>query len=195
MDKVELLESVRKDIIDRNVCPDLALGANNLVMGSGSVDADIIFIGEAPGRKEDEVGVPFVGASGRLLDEMLLSIGLKRSEIYITNIVKYRPPNNRDPSPLEKQEFLPYLLRQIYIIKPKIIVTLGRHSMEYFLPGSKISEVHGEPAQVNVNRADGDLSLVVVPLFHPAVALYNGSMRNVLLSDFAKLPDITRSLD
>src|SRR5690606_38908114 len=126
-DKQTALEQIAADIVTSNICPDLAKTATQLVFGEGNPDADIVFIGEAPGKKEDETGKPFVGAAGRFLDEMLESIGLSRQDIYITNIVKYRPPGNRDPLPSEKQEFLPYLAEQIKVIEPKLIVTLGRH--------------------------------------------------------------------
>ncbi len=186
MDKQQLLDQIKADIVNNNICPDLAKTATNLVMGDGSVDAQILFIGEAPGKNEDEQGLPFVGAAGKFLNEMLQTIGLERKDVYITNIVKYRPPNNRDPLPDEKEAFWPYLLRQIKILQPKLIVTLGRHSMEYFLPSSKISQVHGEP------KRRGDL--VIMPLFHPAAALYNGAMRQTLIDDFQRIPKILELL-
>lgn len=184
--KQQLLEQIRADIIQNNICPDLAQAANNLVMGDGSVDADIVLIGEAPGKNEDLQGLPFVGAAGKFLNEMLASAGIDRSDVYITNIVKYRPPNNRDPLPDEKKAFWPYLVRQIEVINPKIIVTLGRHSMEYFIQGAKISQVHGQPQLISLN----DKKVYIVPLYHPAAALYNGSMRATLIEDFNKLPKI-----
>jgi DNA polymerase len=184
--KQALLEQIKADIIDRDICPDLAKTATNLVMGDGNVDADIVFIGEAPGKNEDETGLPFVGAAGKFLDEMLATAGMKRSDVYITNIVKFRPPNNRDPLPEEKKAFWPYLVRQLDVIRPKIVVTLGRHSMEYFLPEQKISAVHGQPKRISF----GEGKIVIVPLYHPAAALYNGSMRATLIEDFMKLPTI-----
>lgn len=126
MDKSLALDELRSKILADNVCPDLAHTATQLVMGDGNPDADIVFIGEAPGKSEDEQGKPFVGASGKFLNEMLASINLKREDVYITNIVKYRPPNNRDPSTEEKRAFWPYLMRQLEIIDPKVIVTLGQ---------------------------------------------------------------------
>ncbi len=147
-DKKSQLEAIRADILKQNICPELAATATNLVMGEGSADADIVFIGEAPGKNEDLQGLPFVGAAGKFLNEMLASINLNREDIYITNIVKYRPPNNRDPEPDEKKAFWPYLVRQLKVIDPKIVVTLGRHSMEYFLPRAKISAVHGDPKRI-----------------------------------------------
>lgn len=189
--KETLLEQIKADIIDNNVCPDLAKTAKNLVMGDGNINTDIVFIGEAPGKNEDETGLPFVGAAGKFLNEMLATIGMNRDDIYITNIVKYRPPNNRDPLPEEKAAFWPYLVRQLDIIRPKIVVTLGRHSMEYFLPDKKISMIHGQPKRISF----GDSRIVIVPLYHPAAALYNGSMRATLIEDFMKLPTIINILE
>jgi uracil-DNA glycosylase family 4 len=185
-DKQEQLDEIQAKIVADNVCEDLAKQATQLVFGDGNPDADIVMIGEAPGKNEDEQGKPFVGAAGRFLNEMLEMIGLKRADVYITNIVKYRPPNNRDPFPDEKQAFLPYLKQQLEIIKPKLIVLLGRHSMESLLPGLKISQVHGQP-----KRSQGQ---VYLPLFHPAAALYNGAMRQTLIDDFAKIPLILEKI-
>ncbi len=184
------LEHIATDILESNICQSLAETAHNLVMGAGNVDADIVFIGEAPGKNEDEQGLPFVGAAGRFLDEMLASATMSREDVYITNIVKYRPPNNRDPLPEEKAAFWPYLLKQLQIIDPKVIITLGRHSMEYFLPGMKISDIHGEPKRVQF----GDHKVVIIPLFHPAAALYNGSLRQTLIDDFIRVPKIIEQL-
>jgi uracil-DNA glycosylase family 4 len=189
--KETLLEQIRADIIDNNICPDLAKTATNLVMGDGNINTDIVFIGEAPGKNEDEQGLPFVGAAGKFLNEMLATVGMDRSDVFITNIVKYRPPNNRDPLPEEKKAFWPYLVRQLDIIRPKIVVTLGRHSMEYFLPDMKISMIHGQPKRIPF----GDTKIVIVPLYHPAAALYNGSMRATLIEDFMKLPTIIKLLE
>lgn len=248
-DKAGLLDQIRADILKHNICPDLAQEATNLVMGDGDPNADVVFIGEAPGKNEDLKGLPFVGAAGKFLDEMLKSIDLKRDDVYITNIVKYRPPNNRDPLPDEKQAFWPFLLQQISVIQPSVIATLGRHSMEYFLPGKRISEIHGQPKRIKIlvpsNRtervesqgADGvqgskekrmnrtnstesesrtqltkqsaaklgktsglarrqdELALVVLPLYHPAAALYDGSKRQTLIEDFASLPQIMKLIN
>jgi uracil-DNA glycosylase family 4 len=180
--KQQKLEQIKADILTQNICPDLAKSAKNLVMGDGNADADIVFIGEAPGKNEDEQGLPFVGAAGKFLNEMLATIGLDRSDIYITNIVKYRPPNNRDPLPDEKAAFLPFLRAQLDIIQPKLIVTLGRHSMDSLLPGLQISKAHGQPKRYN--------GLVYMPLFHPAAALYNGGLRQTLIDDFAQIPKV-----
>jgi DNA polymerase len=182
------LDKIKEDIIKQNICPDLAKNATQLVFGDGHPYSDIVFIGEAPGKNEDEQGLPFVGAAGRFLDEMLESIKLKRAQVYITNIVKYRPPGNRDPYPDEKADFLPFLKRQLEVIKPKLVVTLGRHSMESLLPpGLGISRVHGQPKRFN--------GQVYMPLFHPAAALYNNSMRQTLIDDFAKIPKVLAAID
>lgn len=188
--KQQLLDQIKVDIVTNNVCPNLAKQATNLVMGEGNPDADVLFIGEAPGKQEDLQGLPFVGAAGKFLDEMLDSAGLQRSDVYISNIVKYRPPNNRDPLPQEKAAFWPYLLRQIKVIQPQLIVTLGRHSMEYFLPNAKISQIHGQPKRIKAKNGPTEVMWVVMPLFHPAAALYNSSMRDTLIEDFNKLPKI-----
>jgi DNA polymerase len=192
MTKQSDLDQVRADILAQNVCPELAEQAANLVMGDGNVDADVVFIGEAPGKNEDEQGLPFVGAAGKFLNEMLATAGMKRGDVYITNIVKYRPPNNRDPFPEEKEAFWPFLLRQLEIIQPKIIATLGRHSMEYFLSGARISEIHGKPKRINLE--DGQ-TVVIMPLFHPAAALYNGAMRETLIDDFMQVPSIIKRVN
>lgn len=178
------LDKIKADIITDRVCPELAAAATNLVFGDGNPAAEIVFIGEAPGRNEDLQGLPFVGAAGHFLNEMLGSINLKREQVYITNIVKYRPPGNRDPLPAEKQAFLPYLERQLKVIAPLLVVTLGRHSMECFLPGLQISAVHGQPKRLK--------SQVYLPLFHPAAALYNGGMRQTLIDDFKTIPAVLR---
>lgn len=279
MNKQQQLDKIAGSIIEAGVCPELAATATQLVFGVGSPDAEIVFIGEAPGKKEDEQGEPFVGAAGKFLNEMLDSIGLERKDIYITNIVKYRPPENRDPLPKEKAAFLPFLLRQLEAIDPKLIVTLGRHSMEYFLSGKKISQIHGEPKRIRVvagrrQQAAGEEKVrstekttnseprvpdselrtsnfeqagrsgadamqgddeqrteaykeyaegaaesatqqsaasnsgiagsareqtvttwTILPLYHPAAALYNGGQRQTLLDDFAKIPKILELAD
>ncbi len=184
--KLQQLESVATSIVADNVCPGLRAGAIRLVLGEGSPDAQIMFIGEAPGAQEDKQGRPFVGASGKFLSEMLAGIGLSREEVYITNIVKYRPPANRDPSSVEIGEFMPYLKRQIAIIEPKLIVFLGRHAMNVFLPELRISQVHGQPKYQD--------NQVYLPLYHPAAALYNGGMRATVVKDFNQIPAILRQI-
>lgn len=184
------LDDLAQEIITAGVCAELAAQATQLVMGDGNPNADIVLIGEAPGKNEDLQGKPFVGAAGKFLNEMLAQAGMDRSDVYITNIVKYRPPNNRDPLPEEKAAFLPYLLKQLEIINPKVVITLGRHSMEYFLPGYKIGEIHGQPKRITF----GDRKIVIMPLFHPAAALYNGGMRQTLIDDFLKVPEVVKQL-
>lgn len=186
-DKQAKLDQIKADILKDKVCPDLAKTATQLVFGDGNPDADIVFIGEAPGKNEDLKGLPFVGAAGKFLDEMLASINFERKDVYITNIVKYRPPNNRDPLPEEKEIFLPYLQSQLEVIAPKVVITLGRHSTNCFLPGLSISEIHGLP-----KRLKGQ---VYLPLYHPAAALYNGGLRQTLLEDFAKIPAILEQIE
>jgi uracil-DNA glycosylase len=181
----ERLNDLQQRILSDRVCPQLAARATQLVFGAGSPTAELLFVGEAPGKNEDTQGVPFVGAAGKLLDEMLASIHLSRGDVYITNIVKYRPPNNRDPKPSEISAFLPYLHDQISIIKPALIITLGRHSMNCLLPDMIISQVHGQP-----QRHQGQLYL---PLYHPAAALYNGGLRQTLFEDFAVIPKLLKT--
>lgn len=190
MNKADLIRALQQEIIEQKICVELAEQATQLVMGDGSLDAQIVFIGEAPGKNEDLQGKPFVGASGKFLDEMLASINLKRSDIYITNIVKYRPPNNRDPLPEEKRAFWPYLMRQLEIIDPKVIVTLGRHAMDCFIPDAKISVDHGYPRKVKLTGGNREYNWLVLPLYHPAAALYNGGMRQTLMDDFQKVKDL-----
>lgn len=178
------LDQIAAEIVKDNVCPDLANTAKHLVFGEGSPDAKIIFIGEAPGKNEDLTGKPFIGAAGKVLDELLQSIGLNREDVYITSILKYRPPNNRDPKPEEKAEFWPYLSAQLEVIAPQLIVTLGRHSTNCFLPDVQISKVHGQPLAWQ--------GYTILPLYHPAAALYNGSMRQILIDDFAAVAALTK---
>jgi DNA polymerase len=185
-DKTTQLSNLKDKIVSNNVCKDLASQATNLVFGSGNPNADILFIGEAPGKNEDLTGLPFVGQAGKFLDMMLNKIGLKREDIYITNIVKYRPPENRDPLPSEKMEFLPYLKAQIKIIDPKLIITLGRHSMNCFFPNLYISSVHGKLQKLGGRN--------FLPLFHPAAAIYNQSLKDTLISDFLEIPTILKTI-
>jgi uracil-DNA glycosylase len=185
------LANLATEIITKNICPELADQATQLVLGDGNPDAEIVIIGEAPGKNEDLQGKPFVGASGKFLNDMLAQAGMVRGDVYITNIVKYRPPNNRDPLPAEKKAFWPYLLRQLEIIDPKVVITLGRHSMEYFIPAGKIGEIHGHAMREKVKYHDGrEHEWLIVPLYHPAAALYNGSLRQTLIEDFLRVPDM-----
>ena len=167
-------------------------GCTRVVPGEGSAEAAIMFIGEGPGKKEDELGRPFVGAAGKFLDEMLGLINLKREGVYIANVVKCRPPANRDPLPEEVEACWPWLMGQIKIIDPKLIVTLGRHSMERFLPNQKISEVHGKAMRREIPEIG---KRVFYTLYHPAAALYNGSMREVLIKDFQRIPKVLEKIE
>jgi len=158
-----------------------ALSKNaNPVLGEGNHNADVLFIGEAPGKREDELGRPFVGAAGKFLDELIESMEWKRSDVYISNVVKYRPPDNRDPTPEEKAECMPWLMLEIAIIKPKVIVPLGRHSLGHFFQKLSISNAHGK-----AHKLTDDVT--IFPIYHPAAALHNGGLRQSLLDDFAKL--------
>lgn len=181
------LDLVNKKLINSGICSELAASATQIVFGRGNPNAKIVFIGEAPGKKEDKEGRPFIGAAGKFLDEMLNNIKMDREEVYITNIVKYRPPNNRDPRPDEKDQFLPYLLEELEAIKPVMVVTLGRHSMNCFLPEEQIGKVHGQAIE--------KLGYTFVPLYHPAAALYNGAMRQILIEDFNTIPSILENLN
>lgn len=152
------------------------------VPGEGPENAQIMFIGEGPGFHEDKQGRPFVGASGQFLEELLASIGMKRQDVFITNVVKCRPPANRDPEAEEIEACRTYLDRQIALINPKIIITLGRHSMARWFPNAKITAIHGQPRKI-----DGRL---IIPMFHPAAALHQPSLRKTVEDDFRKLPEI-----
>lgn len=189
-EKIKQLSEIAQRVASCEVCVELCQAATNPVPGEGDPEAKIMFVGEAPGAQEDREGRPFVGASGKFLAEMLDSIGLRREDVFITNIVKYRPPGNRDPKQDEIRACLPYLLEQIDVIKPKIIAFLGRHSMNVFLPELKISVCHGQAVRHTYTHAGKARSQVFLPLYHPAAALYNGSMRATLMEDFAKIPQI-----
>jgi uracil-DNA glycosylase family 4 len=155
------------------------------VPGEGSLTADIMIIGEGPGYYEDQQGRPFVGPAGRLLEELLASIGLNREDVYITNMIKCRAPNNRDPLPGEIQACKPYLDRQLELIRPRVVVTLGRYSFAKFFPDEPIGKARGTPRRWN--------GLTIYPMYHPAAALRNGNLRSVLEKDFRELPSILAS--
>lgn len=182
--KREQLDELNKYWKENCAC-ELRKTATQAVFGDGSAESEIVFIGEAPGKNEDKEGVPFVGAAGKFLNEMLEGIGKKREDIYITNIVKYRPPNNRDPEPKEKEDCNEWLISELKIISPKLIVFLGRHSMTRFFPTEKISDLHGK-LLIKTTPELGKQAFL--PLYHPAAALYNGGMRETLIKDFNKIP-------
>jgi uracil-DNA glycosylase family 4 len=179
MDKSAELKKIEAELIANMALP---LRMSNLVFGEGSIDCKVMFIGEAPGANEDRLGRPFVGRGGQLLDDMIKSLGWKREDTYITNIVKRRPPENRDPLPAEIEAYKPYLTRQIEIIDPKLIVTLGRFSMNYFLPEAKITRDHGHPITIEER--------MIFPVYHPAAALRSTQMMEVLRADFKKIPKV-----
>ena len=191
MDKNKKLEELNKNMHALCAC-ELKKTATNVVPGKGNADAKIMFIGEAPGKKEDELGEPFVGAAGKFLSELLTTIKLSREDIYITNIVKYRPPNNRDPLPEEVEDCWLWLQEQVKLIDPVLIIPLGRHALERFVPGRKISQDHGKAFR---RELDGVGKRVFYALYHPAAALYNGSLRDVLFEDFARIPKIIKKIE
>ncbi|MFA5986488.1 MAG: uracil-DNA glycosylase [Parcubacteria group bacterium] len=166
--------------------------ATHVVPGKGSADAKIMFIGEAPGAKEDALGEPFVGAAGKFLSELLATIDLKREDIYITNVVKYRPPENRDPLPEEVADCWLWLQEQVKLIDPLLIVPLGRHALERFVPGRRISLDHGKAFRRTI---DGLGERVYYALYHPAAALYNGGLRQTLFDDFINIPKIISKIE
>lgn len=199
MGKSEELEAVKQKILTEMVCP-LKDAAKNLVFGKGNPDAPIMFIGEAPGEKEDEQGIPFVGSAGKELDKLLRLINLTLDEVYIANILKYRPPNNRNPSVEEIYRHTPYLIEQIKIIRPKIICTLGNYSTKFVLasfniPAMKkiggITSLHGK---VNYISIDG-MNFTVIPLYHPAAMLYNPRLRETLVQDFLAIQPILKTMN
>ena len=169
----------------------LCEGATNAVPGEGSYEADIMFIGEAPGKDEDLQGRPFVGRAGQYLNMMIESIGLKREDVFITNVVKHRPPGNRDPLPDEVEACFPYLVEQVRIIKPKLICTLGRHAMDRFLPGLKISQAHGKAVRYKGIYSE---TQVYFPLYHPAAALHNPNLKDTLIYDMKKIPILLKKI-
>lgn len=188
MNRAEELHNLQSTHHDQCPCV-LKKTAIQAVFGDGNPDARIVFIGEAPGKSEDEQGKPFIGRAGKFLAEMLATIGLNREDIYITNIVKYRPPQNRDPEHQEKIDCAPWLHAELNFIKPDVIVFLGRHSMNHFLPELKISEAHGKLVHRKIPNI---VTEYFFPLYHPAAALYNGGMRATLIEDFQKIPAILK---
>ncbi len=187
------MEEIREELLNFKKSPLYTYRIENKyfpVVGEGSLSADIMFIGEAPGKTEAETARPFCGRSGKLLDEMIASIGLDRKDVYITNVVKDRPPENRDPTPKEIELYVPFLDRQIEIIQPKVIATLGRFAMEYIMTHMGIGDelmpigvMHGKEFVAEASYG----KVTIVPLYHPAVALYNGSNKQTLLDDFQVL--------
>lgn len=186
MESGQILEQLRDEIAVCTRC-ELYRGATNPVPGEGNPEARILLIGEAPGFHEDTQGKPFVGNSGKFLTELLAAAGLSREDVFITNVVKHRPPGNRDPLPDEMMACAHFLDRQIEVIDPDVIVTLGRFSMARFFPGQRISKIHGQAKEV-----DGRF---IVPMYHPAAALHNGALRPEIEADFLKLPRLLAERD
>ena len=190
MRKSEKLEELKKRMQNDKDLP-LRNGATQLVFGVGDPDSEMLFIGEAPGYWEDQKGEPFVGNAGALLNRLLASIGIERRDVYITNVIHFRPPENRDPEPGELSAYRPYLDEIIDIIQPSLIVTLGRFSMAKFIPGVFISSVHGKSKVVDWKGR----KIVVLPMYHPAAALRSGDVKFKLANDFKAIPDIISNLD
>ena len=190
-ERKEKLLSELKEKMEKDESLPLKKGATNLVFGVGSPEAEILFIGEGPGYWEDLKKEPFVGNAGKLLDQLLHSIELDRSGVYITNVVHHRPPENRDPLPEEIETYGKYLDKIIEIISPKVIITLGRYSMAKFLPNVKISQVHGKVYNINWRGYE----LMVIPMYHPAASLRNPEVLRQEKSDFLRLPDIISKLE
>lgn len=184
MDKRLLLSQIEKNIHDCKKCI-LWEGTTNPVPGEGDPDSEVVFIGEGPGFNEDKQGRPFVGQAGKLLDKLLMSIGISREEVFIANVIKHRAPENRDPLPSEILACKYWLDQQMEIIKPKVVVTLGRYSMARYMPNVKISEVHGNPVKIK--------DLVVIPMYHPAAALRRGSVMDSIEKDFQRNKEILKN--
>lgn len=177
----ERFEALYTRVRGCTLCP-LAKTRTLAVPGEGPFEAEIMFIGEAPGMNEDRQGRPFVGAAGQFLEELLAEAGLKRNQVYICNVLKCRPPGNRDPLPTEIETCRDYLDEQIDLVDPLVIVTLGRFSMARYFPGQTISRIHGRPKE--------SAGCFYVPMFHPAAALHQQSLRATIIEDFRKLPEI-----
>jgi len=175
------LTQLCEEIIACRDC-ELAKYRTKVVPGEGAEDADLLFIGEAPGWHEDQQGRPFVGPAGQFLDQLLASIGLRREEVYIANVIKCRPPQNRDPLPAEIQSCRKWLDRQIEIIQPQMIITLGRYSLARYFPNGSISKIHGKP-----RKSEG---VIYYPMYHPAAALHQGSLRRTIEADMLRIPQI-----
>ncbi len=186
LSKKEGLDELNKKMLQCSSCA-LRGTCRTVVPGEGSAEAEIMFIGEGPGQREDELGRPFVGQAGKFLDELLATISIKRENAYIANVIKCRAPGNRDPLPEEAVACWPWLVKQIKIIDPKLIVLLGKHAMERFFPNQKISQIHGKALRRNIPEIG---PCVFYALYHPAAALYQGSMRSVLIEDFKKIPAV-----
>ena len=181
------LDQIAAEVSVCTLCP-LHVGRTNAVPGEGHPDTEVVFVGEGPGFNEDQQGRPFVGQAGGLLNELLKSIGWKREEVFITNVVKCRPPQNRDPEPVEIAACAPYLRRQLEVLDPAVVVTLGRHSLQTFMPGARIGAVHGTVHPVD--PATGAANAQTYAMYHPAAALRASSLKRTMLEDMTGLPQV-----
>jgi uracil-DNA glycosylase len=181
-------QELEKLNVEVRACPNCRLSQTRTraVPGEGPSNAEILMIGEGPGFHEDKQGRPFIGPAGRFLNELIESIGLTREQVYITNVVKCRPPENRDPAPDEIAACAPYLSRQVALLKPKIVVTLGRYSMAQYFPGQSITRIHGQPKR--------DRETIIFPMFHPAAALHRQELAGTLRQDMLKIPALLEEL-
>ncbi len=183
---MDILDELRKEVASCTRCAELVANRSKTVFGDGTAEAEVLFVGEAPGKEEDEQGIPFVGQAGRFMDKAMEQAGIPRSKVYIANTLKCRPPENRDPQPQEMENCAIYLAAQIAVIKPRIIVPLGRYGLERMVGKKhKISEVHGKP----IRRKDG---LIFFPMIHPAAALHQPKYREDILTDFKKLAKLLK---
>jgi DNA polymerase len=181
----DTLDTIATEVRECRACP-LWRTARQGVPGEGSAESGILFLGEAPGFNEDQQGRPFVGAAGQLLDELLAGVGLDRSRVFITNVVRHRPPDNRDPLPAEIAACDAWTAKQLATLRPRVVVTLGRFAMAKWLPGESITRIHGKPHVVRSSQGDPD-GVTVFPMFHPAAALRSPSLRPAMAADFASL--------
>jgi DNA polymerase len=181
------LDQIAHEVSICKLCP-LHVGRTNAVPGEGHADTEVVFVGEGPGFNEDQQGRPFVGAAGTLLNELLKAIGWRREEVFITNVVKCRPPQNRDPEPNEIAACAPYLKRQLEVLDPAVVVTLGRYSLQTFMPGARIGAVHGTIGPVD--PATGATNAVTYAMYHPAAALRASSLKATMLEDMAGIPQV-----
>ncbi len=189
VEKKEALEKIAKEVAKCQAC-SLYKAATKPVPGAGNPQAEVVFIGEAPGYHEDQRGIPFCGRAGKLLDKLMVRADLKREEVFICNILRHRPPNNRDPKPEEVAACQPFLDRQLAVIEPRVIVTLGRFAMNKFLSEAKISQMHGQPRFVDYQSRE----YVIFPMYHPAASLRNGNIKEAEEKDFDKLGQFLEKL-
>ena len=184
-ERARALAAIASEVAVCTRCP-LSIGRTRAVAGAGHPDTEVVFVGEGPGYNEDQQGLPFVGAAGNLLNEMLAGVGWRRDEVFVTNVVKCRPPGNRDPEPSEIAACAPYLRRQLEVLDPALVITLGRHSLQTFMPGARIGGAHG--TTVPVNPETGARNAMAYAMYHPAAALRQGSLKETMMADMAGAP-------